>query len=161
MITKNEKIIIIGGHLTCAVSVLEELRNQEYTNLVWVGTKFSQTDSKNPSAEFKVITEMGIRFVDFRAGKIWRKITLKTLAKAFLGLLLIPVGFVQALRIIIKEKPALILSFGGFLALPIVVMGKLLRKKVITHEQTLTVGCLLYTSPSPRDRQKSRMPSSA
>ena len=25
----------------------------------------------------------------------------------------------------------------------------------------LMVGCLLYTSPSPRDRQKSRMPSSA
>ena len=25
----------------------------------------------------------------------------------------------------------------------------------------LNVGCLLYTSPSPRDRQKSRMPSSA
>ena len=24
-----------------------------------------------------------------------------------------------------------------------------------------TMGCLLYTSPSPRDRQKSRMPSSA
>ena len=26
---------------------------------------------------------------------------------------------------------------------------------------TLITGCLLYTSPSPRDRQKSRMPSSA
>ena len=26
---------------------------------------------------------------------------------------------------------------------------------------TLDPGCLLYTSPSPRDRQKSRMPSSA
>src|SRR5665213_4086188 len=26
---------------------------------------------------------------------------------------------------------------------------------------TLLTGCLLYTSPSPRDRQKSRMPSSA
>ena len=26
---------------------------------------------------------------------------------------------------------------------------------------TLRMGCLLYTSPSPRDRQKSRMPSSA
>ena len=26
---------------------------------------------------------------------------------------------------------------------------------------TATGGCLLYTSPSPRDRQKSRMPSSA
>ena len=28
------------------------------------------------------------------------------------------------------------------------------------HEK-LSLGCLLYTSPSPRDRQKSRMPSSA
>ena len=27
--------------------------------------------------------------------------------------------------------------------------------------QAGTSGCLLYTSPSPRDRQKSRMPSSA
>ena len=26
---------------------------------------------------------------------------------------------------------------------------------------TMTMFCLLYTSPSPRDRQKSRMPSSA
>ena len=28
-------------------------------------------------------------------------------------------------------------------------------------EQALSFYCLLYTSPSPRDRQKSRMPSSA
>ena len=28
-------------------------------------------------------------------------------------------------------------------------------------ERALVIGCLLYTSPSPRDRQKSRMPSSA
>ena len=30
-----------------------------------------------------------------------------------------------------------------------------------TSQGTITMGCLLYTSPSPRDRQKSRMPSSA
>ena len=28
-------------------------------------------------------------------------------------------------------------------------------------KQTAIISCLLYTSPSPRDRQKSRMPSSA
>ena len=28
-------------------------------------------------------------------------------------------------------------------------------------DENQVVGCLLYTSPSPRDRQKSRMPSSA
>ena len=31
----------------------------------------------------------------------------------------------------------------------------------IERLMTASVGCLLYTSPSPRDRQKSRMPSSA
>ena len=35
---------------------------------------------------------------------------------------------------------------------------------VLAHNKTLAAqlcNCLLYTSPSPRDRQKSRMPSSA
>ena len=31
----------------------------------------------------------------------------------------------------------------------------------LNNRNTLRYGCLLYTSPSPRDRQKSRMPSSA
>ena len=34
-------------------------------------------------------------------------------------------------------------------------------KKVSTIGYTKVITCLLYTSPSPRDRQKSRMPSSA
>ena len=35
----------------------------------------------------------------------------------------------------------------------------LINKKVL--EEGRIIGCLLYTSPSPRDRQKTRMPSSA
>ena len=33
--------------------------------------------------------------------------------------------------------------------------------KVINERASTNDDCLLYTSPSPRDRQKSRMPSSA
>ena len=33
--------------------------------------------------------------------------------------------------------------------------------KTALNEQKQLLTCLLYTSPSPRDRQKSRMPSSA
>ena len=40
---------------------------------------------------------------------------------------------------------------------PIFANGKVLEKSV----SNVTIACLLYTSPSPRDRQKSRMPSSA
>ena len=35
------------------------------------------------------------------------------------------------------------------------------KKFVTKGERKARNGCLLYTSPSPRDRQKSRMPSSA
>ena len=36
-----------------------------------------------------------------------------------------------------------------------------LLRAVRADERLATLPCLLYTSPSPRDRQKSRMPSSA
>ena len=36
-----------------------------------------------------------------------------------------------------------------------------LAKEDVPDEVVAAYGCLLYTSPSPRDRQKSRMPSSA
>ena len=33
--------------------------------------------------------------------------------------------------------------------------------KIMTKKQLNTISCLLYTSPSPRDMRRSRMPSSA
>ena len=45
---------------------------------------------------------------------------------------------------------------AGTTAHPILPLGKL-----HSHENAHQTHCLLYTSPSPRDRQKSRMPSSA
>ena len=50
-------------------------------------------------------------------------------------------------------------SSEGFVTLQSLIMNSLMF-----HERELFVNdnnCLLYTSPSPRDRQKSRMPSSA
>ena len=36
-----------------------------------------------------------------------------------------------------------------------------MKGKGIVLNEPSVIACLLYTSPSPRDRQKSRMPSSA
>ena len=38
---------------------------------------------------------------------------------------------------------------------------KIVKNKLKAGESERDINCLLYTSPSPRDRQKSRMPSSA
>ena len=43
---------------------------------------------------------------------------------------------------------------------PAELKNKSPKYKVLLHNDPIN-SCLLYTSPSPRDRQKSRMPSSA
>ena len=52
--------------------------------------------------------------------------------------------------------PAFVVSHGDDTAGAIIVKVNKLNGDAVLFES-----CLLYTSPSPRDRQKSRMPSSA
>ena len=55
---------------------------------------------------------------------------------------------------------------AGAAGLPAAIMAREQKASVIVLDENYSIGghamfCLLYTSPSPRDRQKSRMPSSA
>ena len=43
----------------------------------------------------------------------------------------------------------------------LLVNGKKVKARQKVNSKDIIIVCLLYTSPSPRDRQKSRMPSSA
>ena len=53
------------------------------------------------------------------------------------------------------------MGLGLFLAI-ITVWAKIIQNRITRFLANFyTTVCLLYTSPSPRDRQKSRMPSSA
>ena len=62
-------------------------------------------------------------------------------------------------RVVHKNPILLGVSFGGIL---VQEMAKYVSvKKIVIVSSIKSKGCLLYTSPSPRDRQKSRMPSSA
>ena len=56
-----------------------------------------------------------------------------------------------------KEK-----KLGRPVAIMLDLQGQKIRIKGLSNKPYITLkSCLLYTSPSPRDRQKSRMPSSA
>ena len=51
--------------------------------------------------------------------------------------------------------------YADLLVLIAAADGELVREEIQVLEGFMGRACLLYTSPSPRDRQKSRMPSSA
>lgn len=139
-INKESKVFLIGGHLTPALSLLESLNENNINNIYWIGTKYSQTNSKNLSSEFKVINDLKIPFINFKTGKIWRKWTFKTLFYGIYQLLLIPIGFFSSLFIILKYSPKLIIGFGGYLQFPFILWGKILGKYTVIHEQTTVIG---------------------
>lgn len=134
MTNLKKKLVITGGHHTSALPVIKLLQ-QLYPdlNLTWFGHKATLLNETATTLEYLEISALGIDFVELHAGKLYRTYNLKRLLK-------IPFGFVQAFWLLIKIRPVLILSFGGYLAAPVVIAGKLLGIPSITHEQTVTLG---------------------
>ena len=79
--------------------------------------------------------------IEIKAGKSWQRDVIE---------------YFEDLEIICNDYNRTVLRYLGKL-------NRLLHEKRIDQSEydALNKSCLLYTSPSPRDRQKSRMPSSA
>ena len=128
------KIVITGGHHTSALPVMEELKQRDSgVDIHWFGHKHTLLGSKSETLEYKEITSLGIPFYDLKAGKLYKTLNL-------IRLLRIPYGVFQALFLLTKIKPDVILSFGGYLAAPVVLAGWFLRIPSLTHEQTVIAG---------------------
>ncbi len=132
-----KKILICGGHPTPALAVVDVLKKEyPHIGLVFVGRKYAIESERTLSYEYKGCQLRGIRFLELQAGRVTRLMTRSSL----LGLLNVPYGFIQGLFILLQENPDAIISFGGYLALPLAFWGWFLGKKVFTHEQTMKPG---------------------
>ncbi len=130
------KILITGAHFTPAQAVIEEIKKFSHTEVVYIGRKHTQEGDKALSVESQVLSKMGVKFIPIVAGRLRRSIDFYTLISLFK----IPLGFIQSFFILLKERPDVILSFGGYVAVPTVINGWLLSIPIIVHEQTLVSG---------------------
>src|SRR5437868_379316 len=113
------KILVTGAHFTPAVATIEQLKKYPDISIVYVGRKTTQEGDSSPSAESKILPTLGIKYIPITTGRLQRSFTIYTIP----SLLKIPIGFIQAFYLILKEKPTVILSFGGYVALPLVFVG--------------------------------------
>lgn len=127
-----KRLVFTGGHHTSALEVAKKLRERGW-DIVWFGHRHSMWADKSDSAEYKEVTAAGIEFIDLKAGKFYRTFNPFKLIR-------IPLGFFQALFQLLLHRPAGIVSFGGYLAVPTVLAGWLLGIPSITHEQTVVSG---------------------
>ena len=118
------KIVVTGGHHTPALAVMAELKKRGNFQFHFIG--------HTTSVEKRTIERLKIPFYNLKTGKLY---------KSGVGeLLKIPFGFFQALGLLLKIRPKLIISFGGYLAAPVVLAGFILRIPAVTHEQTVVSG---------------------
>jgi len=131
------KIIITGGHLAPALAVIEEIvLTHKESEIIFVGRKYALDSEKTVSLEYKEIEKRKIKFIPLQAGRLTRILSFKTIR----NILRIPLGFINGFFIIINNKPEVILSFGSYIALPIVFWGFVFRIPIYTHEQTINPG---------------------
>ena len=128
------KIAVTGGHLSPALAVSEELKAK--AEIVFIGRKYDFDKSNAFSLEYREITKLGVLFYHLNTGRFTRIFNLAFL----INLIKVPIGFFQALSILLTEKPDLILSFGGYISFPVCSVGYLLGIPVFIHEQTVKPG---------------------
>ena len=133
------KLLFTGGHHNSALAIVKWLSiNEKNIKIEWVGDQIPSDCVVYP--EYKEVSDLNIPYHRIIAGKIFRFSNPIYLPKAILSFLKIPIGFFQAFYLLLTNRPDLIVSFGGFIAVPVVVSGKLLGIKSVTHEQTVVLG---------------------
>ena len=128
------RIAIIGGHLTPALAVLEHL--PKGMDAVYIGRKFALEGDTAYSLEYQAMHDRRIPFFHLTTGRLQRTFTPQTIP----SLLKLPRGFWQAFRMLQTIKPDVILGFGGYVSVPVGIVGKMLGIPLIIHEQTLETG---------------------
>lgn len=130
-------VVFVGGHLTPALATMDALvKRDPSVKFSFIGRMYAMEGDSEPSVEYKMMKEKKIAFFAIKAGRLQRKFSRYTIS----SLLRVPVGLFQSLKILSSLKPELVVAFGGYVAVPVVIAAWLLRIPTVTHEQTLIPG---------------------
>jgi len=130
----NMKVMIIGGHMAPALGLLHAVPKN--WDIVYVGRKHVFEGDLGTSLEYETIKKKSIRFIPFTTGRLQRRLTTHTIP----SLVKIPQGFFSAVLLLKKEKPDVVVGFGGYLSVPFGFAARLQDTPFLIHESTLHAG---------------------
>jgi UDP-N-acetylglucosamine--N-acetylmuramyl-(pentapeptide) pyrophosphoryl-undecaprenol N-acetylglucosamine transferase len=116
-----------GGHVFPALSVAEHLRGRGW-RVIWLGTK--------QGLEARLVPQHGfeIEWLNFSGVR----------GKGFARLALLPlsllVAFAQSVRVLLSQRPDVVLGMGGYVTFPGGMMAALLGRPLAIHEQNSVAG---------------------
>ncbi|MDG5815832.1 undecaprenyldiphospho-muramoylpentapeptide beta-N-acetylglucosaminyltransferase [Chitinispirillales bacterium ANBcel5] len=126
-----KRIVLTGGgtagHVTPNLALLPALKELSF-DIHYIGTK--------SGIERKLVAREGVTYHPVSAGKLRRYFDFKN----FTDLFKIALGFFQALVLMVKLRPGVVFSKGGFVSCPVVWAARLFGIPVIIHESDITPG---------------------
>lgn len=125
------KIIMTGGgtagHVTPNLALVPKLKEKGF-DIKYIGSK--------DGIEKEIIKDANIPYYEISSGKLRRYFDLKNFSDPFK----VMKGVLEASKILRKEKPDIIFSKGGFVAVPVVIAASMKNIPVVSHESDLTPG---------------------
>jgi UDP-N-acetylglucosamine--N-acetylmuramyl-(pentapeptide) pyrophosphoryl-undecaprenol N-acetylglucosamine transferase len=126
---KLHTLLITGGHPTPALAVIDEIREHHpHLQVLFVGRRYMNVREKADSLEYQEVSARNVRFIHTAAKRGSR------------GMVELPYHTLECISLLKKEKPDVILSFGGYISVPVCVAAYLLRIPFFLHEQTIRPG---------------------
>ncbi|GAB6167740.1 undecaprenyldiphospho-muramoylpentapeptide beta-N-acetylglucosaminyltransferase [Clostridium carnis] len=128
---KKYKIIMTGGgtagHVTPNLALVPELKEKGF-EIKYIGSK--------DGIEKEIIKDANIPYFEISSGKLRRYFDVKNFTDPFK----VMKGVMEASKILKTEKPDVIFSKGGFVAVPVVIAASMKKIPVVSHESDLTPG---------------------
>lgn len=118
-----------GGHIFPNIAIVEEAskKGEDY-QFLYIG--------EGGGLEEEIVKKRDIPFSPIYCGKLRRYFSFQNILDG----LKVPIGFLQALKIIKKFQPDVIFSKGGYVSVPVVIAGWLLKKRIISHDSDAIPG---------------------
>lgn len=127
---KHFKIVLTGGgtagHVMPHLALIPEMRQRSW-NVAYIGTK---------KIEKTLVSEAAVPFYTIQAGKLRRYFSFQNLLDVFRCF----IGFIQSLYYLLRLKPDLVFSKGGYVSVPVCLAAWVLGIPVLTHESDVTPG---------------------
>ena len=127
---KQNTIVLTGGgtagHVMPHIAMLDTYKNLGW-DVVYIGSN---------GIEKKLMSQLGVRFLEIPAGKLRRYISFQN----FLDIFKVILGFLKSIYHLLRVKPNLVFSKGGFVSVPVSIAAWILRIPVYSHESDLTPG---------------------
>jgi UDP-N-acetylglucosamine--N-acetylmuramyl-(pentapeptide) pyrophosphoryl-undecaprenol N-acetylglucosamine transferase len=136
---KSEKrLVLAGGHAaSTAYAVVKGIKESGLNwRLFFIGGRRPLEGKRGRTLAEVDFKDSDISYYKIVTGRIQRRMSIWTIP----SIIKIPVGIIQSIYLIFRIRPDAVLSFGGYVAFPVVVAASLFDVPVIVHEQTTAAG---------------------